>query len=204
MVIVSRFAMAAACLIGTACQAAIEASFPDGFTEVYQGDLDGDGRMDRIGIHAVTSPDDRIHVDRIALVLTQSGIHMLSGSWAELPDAFQSPGNLLASRIGYLARFPSAGNLLFVFGPQDSLARSTIQVLGVSSHGVQRYFQAESFTLFEAPVPIPDRLATLAGLCCRASPDPLRHERLPLIVYRLGESIELDVASTLIRRRYGK
>ena len=171
-----------------------------GSVEAFRLDFDGDGQMDRIVLARSGDVEDPTVFDRVAIHLSGSGANEITGDWGSIPDAFQSAGNALESPNAYLAVFPEAGPLLFLFGAEYACCPPSMEVFAIRDGGLERYFRAEAFAIFESPSPTGSGAATMAGNRCLAEAvDPKRTTYNPVVVYRLGHSIEVDSVASAQR-----
>src|SRR5690242_14364501 len=109
--------------------------------ELHRLDIDNDSVLDSI---VVVRADSSAHgvASRIELALSHAGARVLEDSsrWDPAPEEFNGYGNLLKSRLLYIADFHRAGRLLFLFGGKVGCCQQSLTVYRLGSNGPEKYF----------------------------------------------------------------
>jgi hypothetical protein len=176
--------------------------------ERHHIDMDGDGVRDDLIVWFSDSLDPGV-IGSVELRLSRAGTKILRDvdRWDPPPADFKGTHNLVTSRLVYVADFPKAGRLLFLFGANASCCLQSLTIYQLGAAGPQQYFHADQFFFYESPNPGSSSLATMAskGVSEGMSPptpdfvDAATYD--PIIVYRLGERIRIDTAATIAANR---
>lgn len=162
-------------------------------------DLDGDGASDDI---TVTRIDTSTKTGRVELRLSKAGAHTLQDTVGAAPDEFNGNGNLLKSRLVYVADFDRAGRLIMLFGALEGCCQQSLTIYRLGPAGPEPYFHAAEFFVDRSPIPQPGKVATIAGRTlssAAASPSSDYVSSVtyaPVIAYRLEEKPRIDSSAT--------
>ena len=177
--------------------------------EQHHIDMDDDGVADDLVVWSAAAGDPGV-ADRIELRLSHAGTRVLQDSnrWDPPPDDFKGTHNLVHSRLLYVAAFPKAGRLLFLFGANVACCLQNLTIYKLSASGPQKYFHAENSWYYSSPNPGSSGAGTMALKSISEGMAPPTPEFVrastydPIIVYRLGEHIEIDsTASEALNRK---
>jgi len=164
-------------------------------------DLDGDGTPDDITVTRIdTSPSGK--TGRTALRLSKAGAHTLPDTVGSAPDEFNGNGNLLKSRLVYVAEFDRAGRLMILFGALKGCCQQSLTIYRLGPAGPEPYFHAAEFFVDRSPIPQPGKVAMIAGrrlstAAALPSSDYVSSVTYaPVVAYRLEEKPRIDSAAT--------
>lgn len=174
-------------------------------------DLDGDGTADSIAVPAAASDTGR--VASLTLRMSRAGTRTLadSGGYAPAPEEFNGNGNLVASRLVYVADFARAGRLLFLFGGRTGCCQQGLTVYRLGDKGPESYFRQREFFVDRSPVPNASTPAMIAGRALSQASQAPSSEFVssvtyaPVVAWRLLERPTIDSAltRTLTREELG-
>ena len=171
--------------------------------EQHRLDVDGDSVLDSIiVVRADSSAPGVTH--RIELHLSHAGARVLEDSsrWDPAPEEFNGYGNLLKSRLPYIADFHRAGRLLFLFGGKVGCCQQSLTIYRLGANGPEKYFYDRELFIDRSPVPQANKVAVIAGRRLSQAASPPSSEFVsavtyaPVIVYRLEEKPRIDSAAT--------
>jgi hypothetical protein len=192
-----------ACSSGKVATKDSAASTPSRVLEQHRLDLDGDSVPDSIVVlRADTSAPGA--TSRIELRLSHAGVRVLEDSsrWDPAPEEFNGFGNLLKSRLLYVADFHRAGRLLFLFGAKVGCCQQSLTIYRLGAKGPEKYFYNPELFIDRSPVPQANKVAMIAGRKLSQGIAPPSSEFVsavtyaPVIVYRLEEKPRIDSAAT--------
>jgi hypothetical protein len=180
--------------------------------EQHQLDLDGDAKPDEI----VVARADTSHpgtTARIELRLSRAGARVLEDTarWDPAPEEFNGYGNLVKSRLVYVADFERAGRLLLLFGAKHGCCQQSLTIQRIGPNGLEPYFHVPEIWIDRSPVPLPGKVALLAGRKLSEAVAPPSSEFVsavtyaPVVVYRFEETVRVASAATqaLTREQLG-
>lgn len=175
-------------------------------------DLDTDGTADSIVVVRgdTTKPGAAA---RIELTMSRAGARVLddTGRYDPAPDEFNGYGNLVQSHLVYVADFERAGRLMLLFGTKHGCCQQSLTIYRLGNNGPEPYFHADEMWIDRSPVPLPGKVAVLAGRKLSEGVAPPTNEfaaavtYAPVLVYRFEEKPKLDSAATrtLTREQLG-
>jgi hypothetical protein len=171
--------------------------------ERHSLDIDGDSVLDSIVVVRADSSAPGV-TNRIELTLSHGGTRVLedSGRWDPAPEEFNGYGNLLKSRLLYIADFQRAGRLLFLFGGKVGCCQQSLTVYRLGANGPEKYFYDRELFIDRSPVPQANKVAVIAGRRLSEAATPPSSEYVsavtyaPVIVWRLEEKPRIDSAAT--------
>lgn len=166
-------------------------------------DLDGDSVPDSILVFRGDSADPG-GASKIELHMSRAGTRILQDSnrYDPAPEEFNGYGNLLKSRLVYAADFYRAGRLLFLFGAKTGCCQQSLTIYRVGPKGPEKYFYDPELFIDRSPVPLPNKVALLAGRKLSEAAALPSSEYVaavtyaPVIVYRLEDKPRIDSAAT--------
>ena len=171
--------------------------------ERHRLDIDGDSVLDSIVVVRADSSAPGV-TSRIELTLSHGGARVLEDStrWDPAPEEFNGYGNLLKSRLLYIADFHRAGRLLFLFGGKVGCCQQSLTIYRLGSNGPEKYFYDQELFIDRSPVPQANKVAVLAGRkLSEAATLPSSDfvsavTYAPVIAYRLEDKPRIDSAAT--------
>ena len=171
--------------------------------ERHRLDMDEDGVKDDLLVWFSDSLDPGI-IGKIELRLSKLGTVVLEdiNRWDQVPNDFKGTHNLVKSKLIYLANFPQAGQLLFLFGPSVGCCGPDLTIYRLGASGAQKYFHATQFVFYRSPNPGVSQVATMALAGVSEGMGPPTAEFVsattydPIVVYRLGERVQIDSAAS--------
>ena len=172
---------------------------PSPVLERHALDLDGDSVPDSV----IVFRGDSFHsgaASKIELHMSRAGARVLQDSnrYDPAPEEFNGYGNLLTSHIVYAADFYRAGRLVFLFGAKTGCCQQSLTIYRAG----QKYFYDPELFVDRSPVPLPNKIALLAGRKLSQAVAPPSGEYVsavtyaPVIVYRLEDAPRIDSAAT--------
>lgn len=166
-------------------------------------DLDGDSVPDSIFVFRGDSSAPGA-ASRIELHLSRAGTRVLADStrYDPAPEEFNGFGNLVTSHFVYVADFYRAGRLVFLFGAKTGCCQQSLTIYRAGPKGPQKYFSDPELFIDRSPVPLPNKIAVLAGRKLSEGVTPPSGEYVsavtyaPVIVWRLEDTPRIDSAAT--------
>jgi hypothetical protein len=191
----------AAC--SSAHQSAKDTARASPILERHALDLDGDSVPDSIFVFRGDSAEPGA-VSKIELRLSRAGTRVLGDSsrYDPAPEEFNGFGNLLTSHLVYAADFYRAGRLVFLFGAKSGCCQQSLTIYRAGANGPQPYFYDRELFIDRSPVPLPNKIALLAGRKLSEGVAPPSSEYVsavtyaPVIVYRLEDVPRIDSAAS--------
>jgi len=174
---------------------------PSSVLEQQRLDLDGDGVPDDITVTRLDT-SSASKTGRIDLRMSKAGAHTLQDTVATAPDEFNGNGNLVKSRLVYVADFDRAGRLMMLFGALEGCCQQSLTIYRLGPTGPEPYFHAAEFFVDRSPIPQPGKVATIAGRrlsTAAASPSSEYISSVtyaPVVAYRLEETPRIDSTAT--------
>jgi hypothetical protein len=202
-------AILAALCIGTPVAAQQSPSLAPRVLERHRLDLDGDGKPDDMIVWFADSVDPG-SIGKIEFRLSHAGTRILQDTlsrWDPPPRDFHGTGNLIPSRRLYVADFPEAGRLLFLFGEEEGCCLQDLTIYRLGPAGPALYGHPGEVWFQSSPQPRPGIVATFAAaLMTEAIGAPTKEfvkasTYAPVVVYRLGKTFEIDSAATIATTR---
>lgn len=202
-------AMLASAMLGQAPSLRVADTLRTAPAELFRLDLDGDGKPDELLLWAAEHPDGPGLYDRVEFGLSRSGHRVISGSWDQVrATEHRQAGNLVSSRVLYVARFVRAGTLVFLAGEDVGCCAQAIDVYRVTARGISKYFESHEF-IYTAPLkPSATAVTSLVGVrwmsevvgtTAPGAVSALSYN--PTVVIRLEERARLDTAASAIATR---
>jgi hypothetical protein len=193
----------AACSFGKTAAKDSATSMSSRVVEQHHLDVDGDSVLDSIIVVRADTSAPGV-TDRIELRLSHAGLRVLEDSsrWDPAPEEFNGYGNLLKSRLLYIADFHRAGRLLFLFGGKVGCCQQSLTIYRLGANGPQKYFYDPELFIDRSPVPQAKTVAMIAGRKLSQAAAPPSSEFVsavtyaPVVVYRLEEKPRIDSAAT--------
>ena len=166
-------------------------------------DLDGDSVPDSIFVFRGDSSGPGA-ASKIELHLSRAGTRVLQDSnrYDPAPEEFNGYGNLLTSHLMYVGDFYRAGRLVLLFGAKTGCCQQSLTIYRAGPTGLQKYFYEPELFIDRSPVPLPNKVALLAGRKLSEGVAPPSSEYVsavtyaPVIVYRLEDAARIDSAAT--------
>jgi len=168
--------------------------------EQQHAELDGDGVPDDITVTRLDTSSSK--TGRVELRMSKAGTRTLADTIGAAPDEFNGNGNLLKSRLVYVADFDRAERLMMLFGALNGCCQQSLTIYRLGPTGPEPYFHAAEFFVDRSPIPQPGKVATIAGRTlstAAASPSSEYVSSVtyaPVIAYRLEEKPRIDSAAT--------
>lgn len=164
-------------------------------------DLDGDGVADEITVTRIDASSSS-KTGRVDLRLSKAGSHTLQDTVGAAPDEFNGNGNLLKSRLVYVADFDRAGRLMLLFGGLEGCCQQALTIYRFGPTGPEPYFHAAEFFVDRSPIPQPGKVATIAGRALSTAASSPSGDYVssvtyaPVVAYRLEDKPRVDSAAT--------
>lgn len=171
--------------------------------ERHRLDMDGDGIQDELIVYSV----DENH-DRLELLMSRAGRQSFDGQWGSPPAELSADANLIPSKRIFVADYPEAGRLLFLFGPETGCCLPSLSIRRLGPSGAESYFDAEAFEFHKPPYADAEKGVTMEViLALREGVDPptgafeSASSYVPVKVVRLGRVARIDSAASAVRTR---
>jgi hypothetical protein len=174
----------------------------------YRVDLDGDGVPDDLVLSRGQKDPDCDRYCTVDITLSRSGHYSFEGRWDTTRSQEMSRGNLVRSHSLYIARFPHAGTLIFLFGVAGDGVLPSLDIYRIGAQGVERYLHRDEWAFTKPLAPSDSSLTTIRGVATLMEFDGSNYPKAerdtttpstyqPVIVIRLAEHAVVDTAASI-------